>query len=226
MLLIDQFAYTNGLRHVKAMYKFLFAMALLVLAIGLDNIYVNLAIVITIIFIELTFAKFRLRNVMSFIKVPVIFILLGTIFLVIGFSKENNYSYYVPIFGGYFGIIKGQEKLFLQVFMRALAATSSVIFLSVTTPMVDIIKVFKLMHLPNVFIELFMLIYRFIFIMIEEAQVNINALEIKFGFINNKQALKSVKVFIENMMLGILKRNEEMTNALNIKLYDGEFPVR
>lgn len=226
MLLIDQFAYTNGLRHVKAMYKFLFAMALLVLAIGLDNIYVNLAIFITIIFIELTFAKFRLRNVMSFIKVPVIFILLGTIFLVIGFSKENNYSYYVPILGGYFGIIKGQEKLFLQVFMRALAATSSVIFLSVTTPMVDIIKVFKLMHLPNVFIELFMLIYRFIFIMIEEAQVNINALEIKFGFINNKQALKSVKVFIENMMLGILKRNEEMTNALNIKLYDGEFPVR
>lgn len=123
-------------------------------------------------------------------------------------------------------MIEGQEMLFLRVFMRSLAATSSVIFLSVTTPMVDIIKVFKAMHLPNVFIELFMLIYRFIFIIIEEAQTNINSLEIKFGFINTKTSFKSVKIFIENMVLGILKRNEEMINALNIKLYNGEFPVR
>lgn len=226
MLLIDQFAYTNGLRHVKAMYKFLFTLFMLVLAIGLDNIYVNLSIFVLIIILELTLAKFKLRNVISFIKVPLIFILLGTIFLIIGFSKENHFSHSIKIFGGYFGVIEGQEMLFLKVFMRSLAATSSVIFLSVTTPMVDIIKVFKTMHLPNVFIELFMLIYRFIFIIIEEAQTNINSLEIKFGFINNKTSFKSIKIFVENMVLGILKRNEEMINALNIKLYDGEFPVR
>lgn len=226
MLLIDQFAYTNGLRHVKAMYKFLFTLIMLVLAIGLDNIYVNLSIFVLIIILELTLAKFKLRNVISFIKVPLIFILLGTIFLIIGFSKENHFSYSLKIFDSYFGVIEGQEMLFLKVFMRSLAATSSVIFLSVTTPMVDIIKVFKTMHLPNVFIELFMLIYRFIFIIIEEAQTNINSLEIKFGFINNKTSFKSIKIFVENMVLGILKRNEEMINALNIKLYDGEFPVR
>lgn len=226
MLLIDQFAYTNGLRHVKAGYKFLFTILMLVLALGLDNIYVNLSIFILIIILELTLAKFKLRNVLSFIKVPSIFIFLGTVFLILGFSKENNFVYSIKIFDVYFGVIEGQETLFLKVFMRSLAATSSVIFLSVTTPMVDIIKVFKAMHLPNGFIELFMLIYRFIFIIIEEAQVNINSLEIKFGFINTKTSFKSIKIFIENMVLGIFKRNEEMINALNIKLYDGEFPVR
>ena len=226
MLLIDQFAYTNGLRHIKAGYKFIFCLAMLVLAIGLDNIYVNLGIFILIIFLELAFAKFKVRNVLSFIKVPIIFIFLGTVFLILGFSTENNFVYYVKIFGVYFGVIKGQEMLFLNVFMRSLAATSSVIFLSVTTPMVDIIKVFKILHLPNIFIELFMLIYRFIFIIIEEAQTNINCLEIKFGFINTKTSFKSIKIFVENMVLGILKRNEEMINALNIKLYNGEFPVR
>lgn len=226
MLLIDQFAYTNGLRHIKAGYKFIFCLAMLVLAIGLDNIYVNLGIFILIIFLELAFAKFKVRNVLSFIKVPIIFIFLGTVFLILGFSTENNFVYYVKIFGVYFGVIKGQEMLFLNVFMRSLAATSSVIFLSVTTPMVDIIKVFKILHLPNIFIELFMLIYRFIFIIIEEAQTNINCLEIKFGFINTKTSFKSIKIFVENMVLGIFKRNEEMINALNIKLYNGEFPVR
>ena len=226
MLLIDQFAYTNSLRHIKAGYKFIFCLAMLVLAIGLDNIYVNLGIFILIIFLELAFAKFKARNVLSFIKVPIIFIFLGTVFLILGFSTENNFVYYVKIFGVYFGVIKGQEMLFLNVFMRSLAATSSVIFLSVTTPMVDIIKVFKSLHLPNIFIELFMLIYRFIFIIIEEAQTNINCLEIKFGFINTKTSFKSIKIFVENMVLGIFKRNEEMINALNIKLYNGEFPVR
>lgn len=226
MLLIDQFAYTNGLRHIKAGYKFMFCLAMLVLALGLDNIYVNLGIFILIIFLELAFAKFKVRNVLSFIKVPIIFIFLGTVFLILGFSTENNFVYYVKIFGVYFGVIKGQEMLFLNVFMRSLAATSSVIFLSVTTPMVDIIKVFKILHLPNIFIELFMLIYRFIFIIIEEAQTNINCLEIKFGFINTKTSFKSIKIFVENMVLGIFKRNEEMINALNIKLYNGEFPVR
>ena len=226
MLLIDQFAYTNGLRHIKAGYKFIFCLAMLVLALGLDNIYVNLGIFILIIFLELAFAKFKVRNVLSFIKVPIIFIFLGTVFLILGFSTENNFVYYVKIFGVYFGVIKGQEMLFLNVFMRSLAATSSVIFLSVTTPMVDIIKVFKILHLPNIFIELFMLIYRFIFIIIEEAQTNINCLEIKFGFINTKTSFKSIKIFVENMVLGIFKRNEEMINALNIKLYNGEFPVR
>lgn len=223
MLLIDQFAYTNGLRHVKAGYKFLFTLIMLVLALGLDNIYVNLSIFILIIILELAFAKFKVRNVISFIKIPIIFIFLGTVFLIIGFSKENHFVYSINIFGVYFGVI---EVLFLNVFMRSLAATSSVIFLSVTTPMVDIIRVFKSLHLPNVFIELFMLIYRFIFIIIEEAQTNINCLEIKFGFINTKTSFKSIKIFVENMILGILKRNEEMINALNIKLYNGEFPVR
>ena len=226
MLLIDQFAYTNGLRHVKAGYKFLFTLIMLVLALGLDNIYVNLSIFILIIILELAFAKFKVRNVISFIKIPIIFIFLGTVFLIIGFSKENHFVYSINIFGVYFGVIEGQEMLFLNVFMRSLAATSSVIFLSVTTPMVDIIRVFKSLHLPNVFIELFMLIYRFIFIIIEEAQTNINCLEIKFGFINTKTSFKSVKIFVVNMILGILKRNEEMINALNIKLYNGEFPVR
>lgn len=226
MLLIDQFAYTNGLRHIKAGYKFFFTLLMLVLAIGLDNIYVNLSIFILIIILELAFAKFRVRNVISFIKVPIIFIFLGTVFLILGFSKENYFVYSINIFGVYFGVIEGQEMLFLNVFMRSLAATSSVIFLSVTTPMVDIIRVFKSMHLPNVFIELFMLIYRFIFIIIEEAQTIINCLEINFGFIDTKTSFKSIKIFIENMILGILKRNEEMINALNIKLYNGEFPVR
>lgn len=69
---------------------------------GLDNIYVNLSIFILIIILKLAFAKFKVRNVISFIKIPIIFIFLGTIFLIIGFSKENHFVYSINIFGVYF----------------------------------------------------------------------------------------------------------------------------
>ena len=98
------------------------------------------------------------------------------------------------------------------------------IFLTLTTPMIDLIKVLKKFRVPDFFIELMVLIYRLIFIFLEECMEIRNAQEIRFGYSTMKNSFKSLSVLIKIIFIRVLQRNKEMLISLECKLYDGEFP--
>ncbi|MGL5750274.1 MAG: CbiQ family ECF transporter T component [Paraclostridium sp.] len=49
--------------------------------------------------------------------------------------------------------------------------------------------------------------------------------QLKFGYINLKNSYKSTGLMINMLFLRLIKRYEDMSIALDIKMYDGKFHV-
>ena len=96
--------------------------------------------------------------------IPFFFLLLSTLTVVINFSKTPLSGYAICL--GTFYITAGKDTILFAVliFCTAFGAVSCLYFLSLSTPMTDLIAVLEKLHCPSLFIELMLLIYRFLFV--------------------------------------------------------------
>ncbi|NMA87215.1 MAG: cobalt ECF transporter T component CbiQ [Tissierellia bacterium] len=223
MLLIDKYAYTNRLANFNPMAKFIFAIVSLLIGTIIDNPYINLSIFIIMFILIVFVARIPLNKYIRIISIPIIFLLLSIIPILLSISNANIFIWSVKISNKYMGFTTQGLKESIKIILRVLASINSTFFLALTTPLNNLIKVFKKLKFPDVLIELLVLVYRFIFIFLEEAQEIIMAQEMKFGYINAKNTYKSMALLIKSLFIRVIVRYEDMVIALDTKLYMGEF---
>lgn len=223
MLLIDKYAYTNNLADYNPMAKFFFAIGALLIAIIINNVYINLIIFLTMVFLTVFIAKIPIDKYFKIISIPMFFLLISVITILLSISNENGFIWSIKLSNKYLGMTTHSLKESINTIMRVLASISSTFFLGLTTPLNSIIGILKKFKLPNTLIELFVLIYRFIFIFLEESKDIIMAQEMKFGYNNTKNSYKSIALLIKCLFIRVLLRYKDMIIALDTKLYNGEF---
>ncbi len=77
--------------------------------------------------------------------------------------------------------------------------------------------------MPNIVIELLVLIYRSIFIFLEESKDIIMAQELRFGYTSIKNTYRSISLLIKSLLIALLIRFQDMQISLETRLYRGEF---
>ena len=135
------------------------------------------------------------------------------------------YIWSIKIFNTYVGISQISLNDSILLTTRVLGSISATFFLGLTTPLNKIILVFKKIHLPTSIIELIVLIYRSIFIFLEEVEEIYMGQEIKFGYSSFKKSLKSTSLLLRSLFVRVMLRYKDMVIALECKLYDGEFKI-
>lgn len=83
----------------------------------------------------------------------------------------------------------------------------------------------KRIFIPKVLIELMILIYRFIFIFLEEATAIRKAQSLRFGYHGIKNSYRSFGMLVNTLFNRVMKRYNEMVVTLDVKLYQGEFHI-
>lgn len=224
MLLIDKYSYNNSLRNVSPRVKFILAFGLIIISTWTDSSLVHVAIFLSNVIAIIFFAKIPFKNFLKILGIPLGFLILSIITIVITFGNQE-YLIHMHIGKLQTGITSQSLSQGFTLFFRSFASLSSMIFLTLTTPMIDLIAVLKRFRVPDFFIELMVLIYRLIFIFLEECMEIRNAQEIRFGYNNMKNSFKSLSVLIKIIFIRVLQRNKEMLVSLECKLYDGEFHV-
>ena len=225
MLIIDRYAYTNKLTNSNPYIKFaLVAIALSLTTITRNN-WINLAIFILMSFLTTWVAGIPLGKYIRILTIPMSFLLLSIVTILISFSTVDAYISSIKIFNIYIGITKSSVDQSLLLTTRVLGSISATFFLGLTTPLNNIILVFKKIRLPDTIIELIVLIYRFIFIFLEEVSEIRIGQEIKFGYSSFSKSLKSTSLLIRSLFLKVMLRYKEMVITLECKLYDGEFKI-
>lgn len=81
------------------------------------------------------------------------------------------------------------------------------------------------MRLPKTFVELFVLCYRFIFILLEEGYEMVHAQDLRLGYTDLKGSLQSLSLLISQLFIRTLMRVRYMEEALDMRLYQGEFLI-
>lgn len=225
MLLIDRYAYANKLANSNPYIKF----ALVVISLGLttsaNNNYINLSIFFIMGLLTTIIAGIPIGKYLKILLVPMSFLLISVLTILISFSTIDIYLWSIKISNTYVGILQSSLSDALLLTTRVLGSISATFFLGLTTPLNNIIKVFKNIHLPKAIIELIVLIYRSIFIFLEEVGEIRRGQELKFGYSSFNKSLKSTSLLLRSLFVRVMLRYKDMVISLECKLYDGEFKI-
>lgn len=226
MLLIDRYAYTNRLKDVNPMIKFIFCTIILIFTLMNKRIYVFLLQLIFLCFFTLYTVRIPFKNYLKLLAIPLTFIIISiiTVIFSIGTNKDLFFTY-IKLKNYYIGITYIGISQGIMLFFKAICSVEVTYLLALTIPMDQLITVFKILRLPKVFIEITVLMYRFIFIFLEELKELYVAQNLKFGYKNIKVSYKSTALLIRILFIRVIKRYEELNISLETKLYNGEFYI-
>ncbi|MBS7007361.1 cobalt ECF transporter T component CbiQ [Anaerostipes sp.] len=220
-MLIDQFCYRSGLRNVNVMEKFIFSMTTLLLCILSRSASVSILVLICFGWLTVKKGGLSLRRYMKLMRLPAAFLVLSTAAVLVNISKTPLDAYAVPA-GSYYITGSTESLIFgFRLILSAFASVSCLYFLSLSTPVTDLISILQKFHCPSLLIELFMLIYRFIFILMAEASSIRTAQEARLSSRNFKTAVHSFGGMASALLIRAMKRSGRLYDAMESRCYDG-----
>ena len=207
------------------MIKFIIVVIALAITTIISNNYINLGIFLLMVFTTTVIAGIPFNKYLKILFIPMSFLLVSTLTVLLSISGKDVYIWSINIGSKYIGITDESVAQSINLTTRVFASMSATFFLGLTTPLNNLIKVFKRLGLPGIIVELLVLIYRSIFIFLEESKEIYIAQELRFGYSNFSNSFRSTSLLIKALFIRVLLKYEDMVMALECKLYDGEFKI-
>lgn len=226
MLPIDRYAYCNGLSNVHPGEKFTFAVITLIICLGASDILTSLVIILIMAGAVIFRAGIPPAFYFKLITIPISFLVIGILTIAISVTRAGEGFLYAVSFGNFTVGVTGQSIMTAaNLFFKSLGAVSCLYFLSLTTPMVEIILILKRLRVPVIFIELMTLIYRFIFVLMETAGQMYTAQSSRLGYRSLRLAYASLSQLIANLFIKAYSRANALSVTLMSRCYSGELNV-
>lgn len=231
MRLIDGLAYRSCLKYVNPLVKFIISMMCLTVAIGIHDIRISLAIAVILGMITVCAGRIPLKSYVLLLSVPSLFILSGVLAVVLTITKEETRGLFfvLPEMFGYTGYMIGITKDGIykasELAATSFGAVSCLYFLTLSTPMTDLIYVMQRLHCPALFIELMLLVYRNLFILWEMASDLLRASFSRLGNRNLRTGLKSTGLLLAALFVQSFHRASSLYDAMESRCYDGKIRI-
>lgn len=225
MIVIDKLCYRSKLRYMNTGEKFLFSIITLLFCVISRSLLIAVIVltvngVLTIKMGGIPF--FRYRKLMS---IPLVFLFLSTAAILINFSKVPLDAFAIPVGKIYITGSYQALKSGIQLIATALASVSCLYFLSLNTPMTDIMDFLRRIHCPVLIIELMLLIYRFIFVLLDTASAITTSQHSRLGNKDFRTAVKSFGALGSTLFVRAMKKSNVLYDAMESRCYDGRIRV-
>lgn len=223
MISIDKFAYISELRKTNPMEKFIFSILTMILCISLNNIVYSTLVILFMAAVTIFKGKIPAKSYVELMLIPLVFLIIGIVTIAIntiGNSREILFSF--TIFNIKLGCTKTSLFMASKIFFKALASVSCLYFLVLTTPVFEILTVLRKLKVPKLFIELMGLIYRFIFVLLDTANMIYISQNSRLGYSKIRLAYNSLGELITSLFVSSYKRSQDIYTAMESRCYDGE----
>lgn len=220
---IDRYAYFNALTDVNPMKKMAIGILALLLSLIIESVGFHIGVVILMAFIIVGIAKIPAKGYFKLFKIPGSFLILSIITILISITTDMTIPGGMKIGPLLFTITPESKNMAIRLFFRALACISSSYFIALTIPINQQVYVFKKCHFPMVFIEMTVLIYRFINIFLEEFHIMQNGMDLKLGNRTLKTSIRSLSLLGTGIFIRVMDSYMDWKNVLDVKLYNGTF---
>lgn len=111
------------------------------------------------------------------------------------------------------------------VFLRSLAGLFVVLFFASSTPVPHIFRSLVWIGVPDYIAETAMLLYRYSFMILEEAEQMLRAADCRLGFSGWRTSMRTTGIVAANLFIRSLDCAERSQNALLSRNFTGSFPV-
>jgi len=219
--ILDDAAISSPLRYVSAWLKIVFCLSAIVTAVISPLPYLPLFIAGVMIFSALFIAKVSPRLYASLLTIPLVFAGTGAIVILFITGGGETLFDLFQIGTLHIRITTESLQLALLVLSRTFAGMCSLYFLALTTPMTSLFAVLKKLRVPQAFIDLSMLIYRYIFVFIGEAIAIHNAQIMRGGYGSWKNYLSSFSMLASMLFIRTWEKGEAIFISMESRCYDG-----
>lgn len=223
MISIDKLAYISELKKVNPMEKFIFAMFTMIICISLNNIADSIIILLLMAFITVFKGKLPLKIYIGLMSLPLAFLIMGILTIAISVapsSKELIFSF--SIFNIKLGCTYDSILTATRLFFKSLASVSCLYFLTLTTPIFEVLSVLRKLKVPKLFVELMGLIYRFIFVLLDTANMIYISQNSRLGYSTFRISFNSLGKLITSLFISSYKRSQDIYTAMESRCYDGD----
>lgn len=217
-LTLDGYAHANNLRNVNSYFKVLFAIITMLVSLISTSPVVPLIIFVFMTLLIIFEAKIPVKFYLKFLTVPLTFALITFIFMMIFFGTGQNI---LNLGFLNLGISADGFNRALLIFSRIMGGFSCLAFLALTTPMTELFVILEDIKIPKIVIELAMLMYRYIFVFLDEAINMYHSQETRNGYSTMKISYKSMGMLISNLFIKTWIKGEQTYVAMESRCYDG-----
>jgi cobalt/nickel transport system permease protein len=225
---IDTLAYSNRLRHLPPSQKFWFALVVLLLAL-ITHYPIQIVIIVWMSIWIIFYAGIPPKIYISMMLGIMTFLVTSLPALAIEYVSiitpeiQTDSLWQMDVWGG--NIYLSQQGLWrgIQVMLRSLASTSALFFIVLTIPVIDLAIVCKKIGFPPILIELFLLAYRFIFLVADTAQKTIMAQTARGGYRTRKLMMNSLSLLIRQLIGRTASRYQQLTLGVKARGFQQEF---
>lgn len=226
MLYIEQFVYSNKLRNTHPLERIIFALITMALSLIVSDWRIHILIILIMISLLIFKAKIDWGVILKLMTIPLGFLLLGVITIAIQISsRELDFLYFFTFFDYNIGITTGSVEMALKTLTVSLSTVSCLYFMALTTPMVELIYVLKILRVPESIIELMALIYRFIFVFINTAFNIYYAQQARYGHSSFKKSLNSFAMLFANLWGKAFFKSKNLLQSLESRGFEGNLKV-
>ena len=212
-MLIEQSAYANRWRAVSPAAKAVFAVCGIVAAFAAVSPAAALAVAALLAASTTLGAKVPPGRYLR-VAAPALFFL-ATSCLSLAFSLDTDLAWRLAPDG----VLR-----IAQVGSRSLGALAALLFLVMTTPLIDLIALLRRLKTPEVLLDIMVLCYRMLFVFSAAVHDTLTAQSARLGYATPRLALRSLGGLTANLTLQVWQRAHDLNVAAQARNNDG--PLR
>lgn len=193
MLKINEIAYNSKIGKLDPIAKLIFGLSSIVMCLVANSLLSSVLVILTMSIITIFMSKISLKSYIRFMSIPLGFLFTAILVILI---KRYPLGYDVIIGIKLGNVIYGADKnsmiFSIGILLRSLGVLCSMYFITLNTTINDLLVAFKRLRIPVIIISLMEMFYRYIFVLLEEAQRMYVAQASRNGYSGFRNSIKSL----------------------------------
>ncbi|WP_203362740.1 cobalt ECF transporter T component CbiQ [Bacillus sp. REN10] len=220
-MFIDYYANHSRLSHLHPGEKAAFAFSHLLLVLVTKDIVLSIYVFLLMGIVAVCYAKIPLRTYGKLLFLPLLFLLFSLFPLLLSFAREGTEVEAIvrtaSVSGWFIYVSYASIHQAVLLCSSAYGAVSCMYFFILTTPFHGIATLLRLLRLPEVFIELTAVTYRFIFVFIEKAEETYKAQQSRAGYSSLRSTFSSISALVANLFIQTMREAKHVQMAVDAR---------
>ncbi|MDD1718342.1 MAG: cobalt ECF transporter T component CbiQ [Methanoregulaceae archaeon] len=222
---LENIAQKNGLVEVNTFLKLAAGLGGILLCLVSTSFIAPLFIAALFSAVVLVLARVNARIYVGIFIMPFWFAAMSVFTIVLVSGGGEVFWSWNPFPWLMLSVTRGSINQGVFVFCRFLGAMSAMIFISLTTPMTELFVAMRRCRIPNVVLDLAMMIYRAIFIIMDQLVQTYHAQQMRLGYSSFRESIRSFAALCGSVFIASWDAGEDLVRAMDARCYEGKFAI-
>ncbi len=217
MLIEDVYNYNHKLAKTPVVLKSLYVLPAFILSIISTNLFFHIGIFSLFLIATIYVTQQPIFQLLKLFLIPSTFIGIGCLTLLLSVNFEGNWSTFMYL-------NKETLPVALAIFFRSYAIISMVYFWLLTNTISEIATLMYACKIPSLFVELFVLIYKFIYMLMYTTKSMLIAQKCRMGYASTRKNSINAFAYIFGVVFKqAMMQTSQIEIAMDARLGNNEY---